>query len=821
MNKKILKAVSFGAEILPVLALILILATPACARPLDPILPLAKVKPGMTGYAKTVFSGLKVQKFPIVVKSILPGAGMSGEALILIELTGTETDKCGGVAMGMSGSPVYINDKLIGALALTFPNTDHKLGGVTPIEIMLKITDRDKQKTSVVPLEKTFEYKGKKYDRINYGRAPAGPGALEAHFALAPIAVRGISARTFPLVRKFFEESGIEVAPIEGLNSGGAPLAPSIRPASLEPGSSVSVQLVRGDIDISAAGTLTAVDGDNVLMFGHPFFRKGAVNYLLADAYVHTIVNSAEMPYKLVSTAGMRGEVLQDRGSALFGKLNIFPEMIPLKVTVTDRDIDKTKSFSFEVVKDNDILINLIVMAVLQSLDNTIDRIGSGTSEVSFTINCEGCAETVKRDNIYFDKYDISARSLTELIGGLSIVQDNMFTESSVTKLDISLTVDNSNKFAAIEDADLIQKKEPAAGLGSSLKPEASSVDEDTTTDEDSAGEEDVPEIEPSAEDAEPATGTVAPDSATDTEYIPDDSESDNSDNEDSYPDVQFKIDTGDGDAPDAGESPDNGNAPEDETAPDGGARDDQSAPGDSTPGGDSAKDKNNDRPETSKSADKQKLPGAAQTGKSKKPVPTVRPGEKLAIKVQLRPYRQNLIDETIFLKVPDDIPPGNGVIDIYSGTKQREAFTLGDFLIKLDEGSSKVPRDQEDGEDSDNAKEKEKSFAELIKKFNERDHNNELVATISSFGYSFSSDREGEDNQDIGADDDSKNKAKKQTGWFLQGSTSIKVKIAGKEQPTDAFKSRTVRKSKINKLQDKNGGDTGKDKNTRPEGEK
>jgi len=193
--------------------------------------------------------------------------------------------------------------------------------------------------------------------------------------------------------------------------------------------------------------------------------------------------------------------------------------------------------------------------------------------------------------------------------------------------------------------------------------------------------------------------------------------------------------------------------------------------------------------------------------GADQKYMPIVNPGEKIGIKVQLRPYRRDLVEETIYLKVPRNIAPGNAIIDVFSGTKQQESISPADFLIKISNEEKPHSRDQETGAASEE-KEKDKSFDELIKKFNKRDLNNELVATISSLDFSVS----GDDDSDIGADNDNSavepaKRAKKQTQWVLEGSTSIKVKIAGNEEPASSplsLKQRRIKKSKINTLREK-----------------
>lgn len=490
-----------------VFAIVMLWVSAAGAKP--DFMPVGKVKPGMTGYGKTVFTGLEPQNFPIKVRGVLPKAGMSGEDLILIEMTGPEIEKYGGISMGMSGSPIYIHGKLIGALSLTFPNTDHNLGGVTPVEAMMRAKEYDAPKTGMVPLNEPFEFKGKTYRWIDYGDGGgAGADALAARPAVAPVAVRGVSARTYPIVRKFFEKSGVDVLPIQGLSPGGAASGPTIGSGSpIKPGSSVAVLLIMGDADFSAVGTVTFVDGKDVYLFGHPLFRKGAVKYLLADAYVHAIVDGEEMPFKATSVGALRGEVTQDRGSALMGHLGRFPEMIPVSVKVRDRDIGRTVTYKYKIVQDKEILANLIVMAVLQSLDNTIDRLGNGAATLSFTLKCSGCKEPITRENMFYDRFDISMSSMVELVSALRMLQENRFRDTSITGLEVNVEMDSTHSYASIEKAEIMDgdKAEKEAGKGG--KPKASQSEQ---PEPDKA---EIGEIETGSPEAEP-TDTV--DSETD-----------------------------------------------------------------------------------------------------------------------------------------------------------------------------------------------------------------------------------------------------------------------------------------------------------------
>ncbi|HOO55448.1 MAG TPA: hypothetical protein PLN69_01415 [bacterium] len=461
MSKFLLKIITIGIFVLVSNFLFLSdIALPAMPDVIDP----CELEEGMAGYGKTVFHGLEPIEFPVIVRGVLEGAGMDGGPLILIELTGEEIEKYGGISLGMSGSPVYFGDRLAGALSITFPMTDHSLGGVTPLASMLKIKDFEKSASASVKLQKPFDFNGKTYRQIEYvnGSPDECPvDSLCARTAMAPVAVTGLSERTMPFLKNLFRAGGLDPAQAQTIGSGIRTASADSTPLKeIVPGSSVAVQLVRGDIDISAVGTVTAVEGKDVYMFGHPFFRKGNVKYLLADAYVHAIVRGDNMPFKATSTGSLRGQVLQDRGSALFGKLDAYPALVPVDLTIRDMDLDRSFDYSFKIVRDEDILINLIATVLLQSIDNSIDRIGFGSSVVKFNIDFKGAREPLSRINMFYDRSDVTGRSLGELASALLLLRDNKFINADLEKLSFDIEIKSDHSFAEIEKA-VINRAEP------------------------------------------------------------------------------------------------------------------------------------------------------------------------------------------------------------------------------------------------------------------------------------------------------------------------------------------------------------------------
>ncbi len=655
-----------------VIAAITVLSfAPQPAAALD-IMPVDQVKEGMKGYGKTVFAGDRISRFPVKVRGVVPGSGMSGEPLILVELTGREVERYGGVSMGMSGSPIYVNNKLIGALSLAFPLSDHSLGGVTPIEVMLEASKYDTKtgpgsEQGKIPLEKPLRVAGKTYKWIQHGVADSmEPGVLYARPALAPVAVGGLSDRAMGLMKRQFAQNGIEIRPIKKLQKGTAKSDGIIGPGSaLEPGSSVAVQLIRGDIDFSAVGTVTAIEDGRVLLFGHPFFRKGPVEYLLADAYVNAIVTSTDVPYKITTTGLLRGMVVQDRGSALVGRLDSYPLLVPVKVNVTDADIGRKKTVAVKIVRDPDFIVNLILMTALEAIDNSIDRIGRGTARMRFNLRASGHDGTVKMENMFYDRYDIAIRSLSDLVDALMLFSENRFFDSMVTGLEINLDIDSSNSVASIEKVEIAERIENPADEAARTAAEQRAQAKGKTAETESA-KGDTKETAPEETTEETSAKTKVSIEKTELESI--EGKTDEEKDFDDFLDNIF-----------------------------------------------STKAKNK------KGNDK------------KEEFPRVMRGEKLKLSVRVRPYKEDTVGENLFLKVPQNIALGNAVIKVFSG-KPEPTMSAGVFNIDIS-ADNPEDREQAENNTYDE-EEKEESFDDVLNDFLDRDLNNELVATIMPVGF-------------------------------------------------------------------------------------
>lgn len=350
------------------LALTLVFAFPFFAEavafiPETPMMKIGEVRPGMRGEAHTVIKGQAVVTFPVTVVSVLPRKGIP-KHLILIRAEGPIIEKTGGIAAGMSGSPVFINGKIVGAIGYGWNFSDHRLGLVTPLEDMIAVFDWKDVKPAF------------------YKPPLPEPSTVSPDVSSSDISSGDIpSADAEPLVTLFAD--GMSQRAIAGLSSAfngkilamGSGMAENLPPVEtvrkMNPGEAVGVMLAWGDVSLGATGTLTAVSKDGrFLAFAHPFINNGAVAYPLTRAWVHDVVPSIESPFKLGTPMSIIGTVTQDRPQAIGGKLNVYPPSFDFTVNLDDVDNKKKIRKRFHVAAAPFLLSKLAPDALTGLLDD-------------------------------------------------------------------------------------------------------------------------------------------------------------------------------------------------------------------------------------------------------------------------------------------------------------------------------------------------------------------------------------------------------------------------------------------------------------------
>lgn len=324
-----------GAALLAALAL-LAPAAPGRAQPVDaPVLPLDELRPGMKGEVWTVFQGSTPEAFTVEVTGIVRNALGPGKSLILCRLTDPRVQPMGAVA-GMSGSPLYIEGRLAGALSYQVQRFETvRYAGFTPIEDLLEVrrialdaSGRPGRGPETAPVAVPASA-----EPVAQTRTAAVEGGFQP---LTPVfTLGGVAPNVAALFGAQLQALGLSVSSLGG--SGANPDAGP--PAGLRPGEAVAAALAIGDITVAGTGTVSQVDGSRVLAFGHPMLGLGAVEVPMAAAEIVAILPSNQNSLKISNTGSVIGTVRQDRLSAIYGELGPGPELVPVTVTTPTRTL--------------------------------------------------------------------------------------------------------------------------------------------------------------------------------------------------------------------------------------------------------------------------------------------------------------------------------------------------------------------------------------------------------------------------------------------------------------------------------------------------
>jgi hypothetical protein len=400
------------------------------------LFPLEDLRPGMKGVARTVFSGSDTQEFGVEILGVLPGFPGPRQSAIIARLSGSNIEKTG-VFAGMSGSPVYIDGKIVGAVAFSFQFSKEPIAGITPIKQMIDLFNKGTENQNNKPKEPrpvsfaqlaSVEWKPTLPKPAVSGApllAPVSAGSplmpllgQQMTPIATPLVFSGISQESLAMFAPQLMANGL--LPVSGVGGAAAitPLA-EVTDKTFPPGSSISVQLVRGDYSLAAAGTVTLRDGDRIYAFGHPFLSLGASDMPMAESSVVTVIPNAANSFKLAVPGRMVGSISQDRASGIYGLLRKAPKMIPVKVNLhTSRD--RTETFSYEVANDSFLTPLLLNITVFNTITSSERVLGESTIAVQGEIRIKG-QDTVKIDRRFSASNSaiLAAGSIAAPVGSL------------------------------------------------------------------------------------------------------------------------------------------------------------------------------------------------------------------------------------------------------------------------------------------------------------------------------------------------------------------------------------------------------------------
>lgn len=532
-------------------AMTLLFASAAApARAMDPILPFQDVQQGMSGTAYTVVdsSGI-IRSFDVdIVGNMDNGKGSS--RMIMARARGPVIEQAGGILQGMSGSPVYIDGRLVGAVAAGIKDMTPYTFFITPIEDMtplwsmpdtknkthlhtinLKKIAADKAREEALAKEEARK-KETKGDNVILNRlmdvikearddiktrtaeekasdeqakpeksaekaeaaakdtaaavaeegkaeetaaeaASSQPAAESGGGQAAESSAQADTAAAKPVVGEKkdvlflsgFNQAGIDflqknvslgqkfsLMPMGAPGSGDAPT--TRYDATLEPGSAVGVAIVYGDFAVGATGTVTAVDGKNILAFGHPFLHRGNVNYFMTDAKVVGTISGQSNGMKIANIGNIIGRINQDRETGIAGRLGDFPSVVPVKVRVKDTGLNRDIEYGARIAYDEDFLPELSGGIAYAAMSKTSDTLGGSTANVHFTIRTNATSSgRFERSNMFYNVADVGQIAVGELMQAMNIICSNPEQESDIVDVQVDISMESGRKTATLLSA--------------------------------------------------------------------------------------------------------------------------------------------------------------------------------------------------------------------------------------------------------------------------------------------------------------------------------------------------------------------------------
>jgi hypothetical protein len=426
------------------------------------LFPIADVKPGLKGVGRTIFQGDQIEEFQVEILGLLKNALAPKHNLILARLSGGPLEKTGVIA-GMSGSPVYIDGKLLGAVAISFPFSKEPLAGITPIQEMLQVVPEEKGQTQA-QAEMPLHFRvattatGPRESARLIPQEDFGPEsfrrylpARQAGFSLPnlqlPLRFGGFTADVLEPYLPLFRQLGFEPM-MGGALSGGESSTPV--KAELDPGSMISLLLVRGDLNVNADCTVTYRQGDNLYACGHRFLSVGPIQIPFAPSHVLLTVPSLVSSFKVDAPGEVVGTIRQDRFDAIYGVVGEKnPLMIPVKVQVQST-LNTQEDYKFEVIQEPFLSPLLVNLAFVSTLSNTERSLGASTLEVDGKIRLAG-GEAVDFQDVLSGEMGTAALAGSVVATPLTYLLGGGFPDLRIEGIELSVKSRNERSLATLE----------------------------------------------------------------------------------------------------------------------------------------------------------------------------------------------------------------------------------------------------------------------------------------------------------------------------------------------------------------------------------
>ena len=477
---------------------------------MPPILPYSEVTAGMQGTAYTVLdtSG-EIRTFPIEILGVMEG-GKGSQRMIMARTSGEFIEHVGGVLQGMSGSPIYVGDRLVGALAAGLKDLSPYTFFITPIEDMTplwsmpdtknqtnidtidlvkalearkkaeekrRLREREKAFAKMSDEEREAEWRDmiaalngeKTEDSVESSDEPAAEDDSAAAHTDASSEDTADKPENTAEEKAYFFTRGFNGAGLRYLQDklpmGGASFLPlggsgtstqlhTRYDATLAGGQPVGVALVYGDFSIGATGTVTAVDGKKVVAFGHSFMHKGNVNYFMTDADVIGTIAGQSNGVKIANIGSVIGRVNQDRETGIAGVLGTFPTAVPVQIHVKDNALGTEETFGAQIAYDEDFLPILSGSVAYAAMSRVSDALGSSTARIRFAIRTNAYEGGLfERRNMYYSAADVGQVAVTELLQAMNLIVTNAEKESDLIDVKVDVELDGARNTALLVSA--------------------------------------------------------------------------------------------------------------------------------------------------------------------------------------------------------------------------------------------------------------------------------------------------------------------------------------------------------------------------------
>jgi hypothetical protein len=420
------------------------------------------IRPGMKGIGRTVIKGTKVESFQAEVLGVLANTS-PGRDLVICRLSGLNLEKTGVIA-GMSGSPVYIDNKLLGAVAYAWPFGKEPIAGITPFCQMNSFVEAFERRDTIrankparVGLRHPLVIGGHEFDTVTVaqGFEEARPSASDGLWMMplrTPLSAAGFTEKSLKLLHERCGRFGL--VPVQG---GAAParVADQEKAAPLEPGSPLAVALIRGDFDLSGIGTVTHVEGDRVYGWGHPFLSLGSCELPLLSGYIITVYPRQTVSFKMGAPLKPLGVINADVSTCIAGRLGRKADMLPLHMAVALDAEGPVRTFNVEIARHEALLPTLIFSALANSVDMEGELPDEMTADLEARIDIEGRDPIVIKDTFSGFSGSRAPHALYSQVGSVvNLLTRNSFRPVRLERIECRTQVRPGRRTAEIESVE-------------------------------------------------------------------------------------------------------------------------------------------------------------------------------------------------------------------------------------------------------------------------------------------------------------------------------------------------------------------------------